>query len=163
MMECPIRPKMPRNRRGGFTLVELMVTIAIIGVLASIAMPTFSAYRLRAYHKNVLATMRYVMDGEDFYYQDFEEFYPERGRINIPRRVGREIPELAYTFTSDHLHQYIIYGRNVQNRRRKVSMYFVEVRADYDFNGNGRKDRFRYTTLIRNGKTIRFRELRQFR
>ena len=37
-----------RRRRGGYTLVELMLTIGIIGTLATIAIPTLIRYQLRA-------------------------------------------------------------------------------------------------------------------
>lgn len=39
----------PRTRRlGGFSLVELMVVISIIGILVAIAMPSYNAYRIKA-------------------------------------------------------------------------------------------------------------------
>ena len=39
----------PRSNKKGFTLIELMIVIAIIGILAAIAIPNFIAYRDKAF------------------------------------------------------------------------------------------------------------------
>ena len=41
--------KLRGSNSKGFTLIELMIVIAIIGILAAIAIPNFIAYRNKAY------------------------------------------------------------------------------------------------------------------
>ena len=54
----------------GFSLIELMIIIAIIGVLASIAVTQFSLYRKRAYNSSALADLRSAAAAQEAYHVD---------------------------------------------------------------------------------------------
>jgi type IV pilus assembly protein PilA len=58
------------NTKEGFTLIELMIVIAIIGILAAIAIPQFSAYRKRAYNSAAESDVRNIATAQEAYYVD---------------------------------------------------------------------------------------------
>ena len=60
----------------GFTLIELMVVIAIIGILASIAIPNYMRYRKKAEIVEIAANLRNFKTGFIAYAID-HEYYPD--------------------------------------------------------------------------------------
>jgi len=76
------------NNIKGFTLIELMVVIAIIGILAALAVPSFVTYRQRSYDKQVNSVIKNIASAQSMYNAINDTEYPRAAE----RRTGSVQP-----------------------------------------------------------------------
>jgi general secretion pathway protein G len=64
----------PRTRQAGFTLIEILIAFAILGLIASLAVPAYTRYVERARVAQAVADLRQIEMG-------VERFHTQNGRL----------------------------------------------------------------------------------
>lgn len=76
--------KINRNHFVGFTLIELILVIAIIGILASIALPQYNNYIIKGKRAEGRAYLVDLAARQERFYSDCNQYADNRGASNTP-------------------------------------------------------------------------------
>lgn len=64
---------MPR-KDSGFTLIELMIVVAIIGILASIAVASYNSYRQKSFNAQTVGDLYHINLFENQFFNDYKVY-----------------------------------------------------------------------------------------
>lgn len=66
--------KLRGNNSKGFTLIELMIVVAIIGILAAIAIPNFLTYQCKSRQSEAKTNLGGIRVSQEAYYAEYDRY-----------------------------------------------------------------------------------------
>ena len=112
----------PHDRTAGMTLVELMITVAILSVIVAIALPAYNGYIREGHFTTIRATMNGMRTAVEDYRLDNGNYgatgatYEQSsGKTEIEAQFGwipsGDISAYTYTLVVESTNSYDVYGQ----------------------------------------------------
>jgi type IV pilus assembly protein PilA len=116
----------------GFTLIELMIVIAIIGILAAVALPAYQDYTVRAKTSEVVLAASGGKTAVAEAYQTLGHMPANQTSAGFTSQVSPYVSGVAYTYT-DATHATIT--ATASTKEAKISNSTVTLAGTADTNG----------------------------
>ncbi len=84
------------TNKNGFTLIELMIVVAIIGILAAIAIPNFMNYQCKAKQSEAKSNLGNIRSMQEAYYAEYDSY---GGLLDVGYSAKGQ-PRYTYTMTT---------------------------------------------------------------
>jgi prepilin-type N-terminal cleavage/methylation domain-containing protein len=85
----------PRRRPCGYTLIELMIVIAILAILSAVVIPEFGYLIEKTEEGSTKANLGSLRSALSIYYSDMEGVYPSDINDLVPNYI-QQIPTAVY-------------------------------------------------------------------
>ena len=86
-----------RSRLAGTTLIELMIVVIIVGILASVAIPSYHRYSMRAHRTEAKSALLAVQLRQERFYLDNRTYTDDLAALGLPETSEKGVYDIELT------------------------------------------------------------------
>lgn len=98
------------NNKKGFTLIELMIVVAIIGILAAIAIPNFLSYQCKSKQAEAKTNLGAIANSMETYMAEYNTYATEAKEAAWAADKNSELPEIGWQSKGNTKYEYLVEG-----------------------------------------------------